>query len=309
MAAEHHRLIILGSGPAGYTAAFYAARANLKPVMITGIEIGGQLTTTTDVDNWPGDADGVQGPELMERCGGTPSDSAPSSSTTTSTRSSSSKRPFTSLATRRVHVRRADHRHRRTAKYLGLADRSRRSWATACRRARPATDSSIAARTVPSSAAAIRPSKRRCISRTSPSVSPRAPARRVPRRAIMIDKLIEQARRRARSSPLEPRARRGARQRRGVTGVRLAHEERRDARDPRAGVFIAIGHTPNTEHLRRPARHGGRLHRLARGPRRQRDATSVPGVFAAGDVPTMFIARPSRRRAPAAWPRSTRSAS
>ena len=67
MAAEHHRLIILGSGPAGYTAAVYAARAALDPVIITGIEVGGQMTTTTDVDNWPGDNDGVQGPELMER--------------------------------------------------------------------------------------------------------------------------------------------------------------------------------------------------------------------------------------------------
>ncbi|MEE9452612.1 MAG: thioredoxin-disulfide reductase [Gammaproteobacteria bacterium] len=64
---QHHRLIILGSGPAGYSAAVYAARANLAPVMITGIEPGGQLTTTTDVDNWPGDVEGLQGPALMER--------------------------------------------------------------------------------------------------------------------------------------------------------------------------------------------------------------------------------------------------
>jgi thioredoxin reductase (NADPH) len=65
--SKHCRLLILGSGPAGYTAAVYAARANLNPVLITGLEQGGQLTTTTDVDNWPGDDAGVQGPELMER--------------------------------------------------------------------------------------------------------------------------------------------------------------------------------------------------------------------------------------------------
>ncbi|HET7845729.1 MAG TPA: thioredoxin-disulfide reductase [Xanthomonadales bacterium] len=65
--SKHARLLILGSGPAGYSAAVYAARANLKPVMITGIEQGGQLMTTTDVDNWPGDVEGLQGPELMDR--------------------------------------------------------------------------------------------------------------------------------------------------------------------------------------------------------------------------------------------------
>src|SRR4029078_2020198 len=65
--SNHHRLIILGSGPAGYSAAVYAARANLKPVLLTGLEPGGQLTNTTDVDNWPGDVEGLQGPALMER--------------------------------------------------------------------------------------------------------------------------------------------------------------------------------------------------------------------------------------------------
>lgn len=65
--SNHHRLIILGSGPAGYTAAVYAARANLKPVLITGMQPGGQLTTTTEVDNWPGDVEGLHGPALMDR--------------------------------------------------------------------------------------------------------------------------------------------------------------------------------------------------------------------------------------------------
>ena len=67
MAAEHHRLIIVGSGPAGYTAAVYAARANRQPLLITGLEQGGQLMTTTEVDNWPGDVEGLLGPDLMER--------------------------------------------------------------------------------------------------------------------------------------------------------------------------------------------------------------------------------------------------
>src|SRR3569623_2629118 len=67
MTSKHSRLLILGSGPAGYTAAVYAARANLNPVIITGIAQGGKLMTTTDVDNWPADAMGVQGPEMMER--------------------------------------------------------------------------------------------------------------------------------------------------------------------------------------------------------------------------------------------------
>ena len=65
--SNHHRLIILGSGPAGYTAAVYAARANLKPALITGLEQGGQLMTTTEVDNWPGDVEGLMGPDLMDR--------------------------------------------------------------------------------------------------------------------------------------------------------------------------------------------------------------------------------------------------
>jgi thioredoxin reductase (NADPH) len=84
---RHAKVLILGSGPAGYTAAIYAARANLQPLLITGIAQGGQLMTTTEVDNWPADVDGVQGPELMQRFWRTPNASRPRLCSTTSARS------------------------------------------------------------------------------------------------------------------------------------------------------------------------------------------------------------------------------
>ena len=83
--AKHSRLLILGSGPAGYTAAVYAARANLKPTLITGLQQGGQLMTTTEVDNWPGDVEGLQGPALMQRMAEHASASTPRWCSTTST--------------------------------------------------------------------------------------------------------------------------------------------------------------------------------------------------------------------------------
>ena len=111
---KHAKVLILGSGPAGYTAAVYAARANLNPVLITGIAQGGQLMTTTDVDNWPADVHGVQGPELMQRF----LEHAERFKTEIVfdhiNKVDFSKRPFTLNGdSGDLHLRRADHRHRR----------------------------------------------------------------------------------------------------------------------------------------------------------------------------------------------------
>ena len=196
MSTQHARLLILGSGPAGYTAAVYAARANLKPVLITGLAQGGQLMTTTDVDNWPADADGVQGPELMARF-------------QKHAERFDTKMIFDQIHTaklgerphpahrrqRRVHVRRADHRHRRVGALprpavgagvhgqgrLGLRDLRRillqgagRAW---------------------SSAAATPRSRRRCTfptSRSTVTVVHRRDKFRA--EAILIDKLMAKTR-------------------------------------------------------------------------------------------------------------------
>lgn len=160
---KHAKVLILGSGPAGYTAAVYAARANLSPLLITGIAQGGQLMTTTDVENWPADADGVQGPELMQRF------------------LAHAQRFNTEIVFDHIHTAKLHEKPIRligdsgeytcdsliiatgaSAQYLGLQSEEAFMGA-ACRRARPATASSIAARTSRSSAAATRPSRKRSI--------------------------------------------------------------------------------------------------------------------------------------------------
>ena len=146
--SKHSRVIILGSGPAGWTAAVYAARANLKPVVITGLQMGGQLMTTTEVDNWPGDAHGLMGPDLMARM------QAHAERFDTEVVFDHIHTADLSLAPvpaerrqRRVHLRCADHRHRRHREVPGPAVGRDCSRAAACPPARPATASSTRSRT------------------------------------------------------------------------------------------------------------------------------------------------------------------
>ena len=192
--AQHHRLIIVGSGPAGYTAAVYAARAALTPVLITGVEVGGQMTTTTDVDNWPGDDRGVQGPELMERMKRHAERFGTKLITIRSIVSSSAQRPFRLFCGKDEYT--CDALIVATgasAKYLGLNPRTR-TRAAACRRARPATGSSSVTNPWPSSAAAIRRSKKP--STREHRITSDVVHRRNEFRAeqIMIDKLVERSR-------------------------------------------------------------------------------------------------------------------
>ena len=171
MTPRHSRVLILGSGPAGYTAAIYAARAMLKPVLIQGMQPGGQLTITTDVENYPGFADVIQGPWLMEQMRRRPSMSAPRSSATIIVEVDLAPRPFRAASAIRGDVYTGDALIIATgaqAHWLGLPSASSSSRASASRPAPPATASSSAARRCWWSAAATPPSRRRCSSPTSP---------------------------------------------------------------------------------------------------------------------------------------------
>ena len=193
-ASKHCRVLILGSGPAGYTAAVYAARANLKPVLITGLAQGGQLMTTTDVDNWPADAEGVQGPELMQRF----QKHAERFKTEIDLR----PHPHGRAAARRrsrsmgdsgdLHLRCADHRDRRLGQVSRPAVRAGIHGHAACRPAPPATASSTSGQDVASSAAATPRSRRRCTSSNIASkvTSSTAATSSAPSRSC-VDKLME----------------------------------------------------------------------------------------------------------------------
>jgi len=172
MSTTHHKLIILGSGPAGYSAAVYAARANLSPVVITGLQQGGQLMTTTDVDNWPADVDGVQGPELMDRFQRHAERFKTEIIFDQIHTAKLTEKPFTLIGDSGTYT--CDALIIATgasAMYLGLPS-EQAFMGKACRAAPPATASSTRTRTSPSSAAATPRSRKRSISPTSRATSP-----------------------------------------------------------------------------------------------------------------------------------------
>jgi thioredoxin reductase (NADPH) len=286
MAAQHHRLIIVGSGPAGYTAAVYAARAALSPVMITGIEVGGQMTTTTDVDNWPGDDQGVQGPELMERMKRHAERFGTKLIMNQVDRVELSKRPFRLFCGKDEYT--CDALIIATgasAKYLGLPTEEayKGRGVSAC-----ATCDGFFFRNQPVAVigggnTAVEEALYLSNIASRVTVVHRRDQFRAER--IMIDKLLERSRTGNVEILFDHVLDEVLGDERGVTGVRLKHTMTNAPRKVDVqGLFIAIGHTPNTGVFQGQVDMEGGYIITRSGRRGFATATSVEGVFAAGDV-------------------------
>jgi len=284
--SRHSRLLILGSGPAGYTAAIYAARANLKPVLITGMIQGGQLTTTTDVDNWPADVMGVQGPELMERF------------------LKHAERFDTEVIFDHIHTARLGERPLQlsgdqavytcdaliiatgaSAKYLGLPSEQAfmgkgvSGCATCDGFFYKGQDVAVVGGGNTAVEEALYLSN---IARTVTVVHRRDKFRA---EAILIDRLLEKSRSGNVKLEYDHTLDEVLGDKKGVHGIRVRSTKNTGTRNlPLTGVFIAIGHTPNTQLFQ------GQLDMVdgyiitRSGNQGGATATSVRGVFAAGDV-------------------------
>jgi len=283
---KHCRVLILGSGPAGYTAAVYAARANLAPVLITGLAQGGQLMTTTEVDNWPADAQGVQGPDLMARF------------------QAHAERFGTEIVFDHIHTARLDERPFRligdsgeytadaliigtgaSAKYLGLPSESAFSGkgVSACATCDGFFYRGQDVAVIGGGNTAIEEAL--YLSNIARKVTVAHRRDRFRAEPIMIDKLMEKTR----GGNVEVRWFHELDEvlgdDTGVTGVRLRDNRSNETVDiALQGVFIAIGHTPNTELFKGQLEMENGYIVTRGGLQGQATATSVPGVFAAGDV-------------------------
>jgi thioredoxin reductase (NADPH) len=287
MPTKHARLLILGSGPAGYSAAVYAARANLKPVLITGLAQGGQLTTTTDVDNWPADADGVQGPELMERF------------------LRHAQRFDTDIVFDHIHTAHLEERPFRlsgdsgdytcdamiiatgaSARYLGLESEAAYSGrgVSACATCDGFFYKDQDVLVVGGGNTAVEEALYLSnIARTVTLVHRRDKLRA---EAIMIDKLLAKTQNGGNIRVLwNARLEEVLGDASGVTGARIADVRTGATQDlALTGIFIAIGHTPNTGIFEGQLDMRNGYIKVKSGVEGNATATSIPGVFAAGDV-------------------------
>jgi thioredoxin reductase (NADPH) len=286
MTSEHHKLIIVGSGPAGYTAAVYAARAALNPVIITGVEIGGQMTTTTEVDNWPGDDQGVMGPELMERMKRHAERFGTKLIHNHVDRVELGKRPFRLFCGKDEYT--CDALIIATgasAKYLGLPSEEsfKGRGVSAC-----ATCDGFFFRNQPVAVVgggntAVEEALYLANIASKVTVVHRRNAFRAEQ--IMIDKLVEKSRTGNVEIVWDHVLDEVVGDDKGVTGIRIKSAKTGAPRSVDVqGLFVAIGHTPNTAVFAGQIEMDGGYIVTRTGRRGFATATSVEGVFAAGDV-------------------------
>jgi thioredoxin reductase (NADPH) len=285
-APTHRRLIIVGSGPAGYTAAVYAARANLKPMLITGLEQGGQLMTTTEVDNWPGDVEGLQGPGLMERMRRHAERFATDIVSDHIHQADLSARPF---------ELRGDRGHYScealiiatgaSARYLGLPseEKFRGRGVSACATCDGFFFRAHRVAVVGGGNTAVEEAL--YLSNMAAHVTLIHRRERLRAEKILQDRLVQREREGKVSFIWHHSVEEIVGDDAGVSSLRLRSAVTGAAREIEVtGVFIAIGHTPNTGLFNGQLdMHGGYI-RVRSGSEGYATATSLPGVFAAGDV-------------------------
>jgi thioredoxin reductase (NADPH) len=286
MATKHAKLLILGSGPAGYSAAVYAARANLKPVLITGIAQGGQLMTTTEVDNWPADADGVQGPELMARF------------------QKHAERFETEMIFDHIHTTHLNEKPLRlvgdsgeytcdsliiatgaSAKYLGLP--SEEAFAgkgvSACATCDGFFYRNQAVAVIGGGNTAVEEAL--YLSNIASKVTLVHRRDKFKAEAILVDKLMAKVAEGKIELETFQTLDEVLGDDSGVTGMRLKSADDGSTKEVSVmGVFIAIGHKPNTDIFAGQLDMEGGYIITQMGRNGNATATSVPGVFAAGDV-------------------------
>ena len=286
MSTKHARLLILGSGPAGYSAAVYAARANLKPVLITGIAQGGQLMTTTDVDNWPADADGVQGPELMERF------------------QKHAERFNTEIIFDHIHTAKLTEKPIRligdageytcdaliistgaSAKYLGIPSEEKFSGkgVSACATCDGFFYKNQEVAVIGGGNTAVEEAL--YLANIASKVTLVHRRDKFKAEAILIDKLMERVKEGKIVLELFSTLDEVLGDNSGVTGMRLRNTQTGATKDiALKGVFIAIGHTPNTDIFAGQLEMENGYIVTEAGRKGNFTATSIAGVFAAGDV-------------------------
>ncbi len=286
MTTKHHSLIILGSGPAGYSAAVYAARANLNPVLITGLAQGGQLMTTTDVDNWPADAEGVQGPELMERFLKHAERFGTEMVFDHINTVNLKQQPFTLVGDSATYT--CDALIIATgasARYLGLP--SEQSFmgkgVSACATCDGFFYKGEDVAVIGGGNTAVEEAL--YLSNIAKSVTLVHRRDKLRAEAILIDKLMEKTKTGNLRVEWNYTLDEVLGDQSGVTGVRIKNTAAAGTKDlALKGVFIAIGHTPNTQIFEGQLDMANGYIKTQGGNNGNATATSVPGVFAAGDV-------------------------